>query len=289
MISFLTPYWSGPEMMKIHLHSIRQFHPSAPILVSKRGGDREEMEAHRAEFGIHYWLEDCSYDDAFLRLFERCETEYVCVLDHDTVLLSSLDTLLNGLEEGRYDLVGIEDRIKLPGDGEWMRYAPGYMDATFLLFNWGEFKHRWGLGGIRYNRPPWTVHDEYHYGICQKLKRHKYLLPFHTNKYGLANLLKDGDIPVLWHLWYGAYRERLIDGTAVASGLSRWITVVERSEVAFLEDYPCLDLSQMTPAWGPWISLERGLARLKRWRSYGFRKALALALSRIHRRLRRLL
>lgn len=47
-LSFLTPYWSGRAMMRIHLGSIREFHPSSPILVSKRGGEPEEMEAHRA-------------------------------------------------------------------------------------------------------------------------------------------------------------------------------------------------------------------------------------------------
>ena len=26
-LSFLTPYWSGSEMMRIHLASLRRFHP----------------------------------------------------------------------------------------------------------------------------------------------------------------------------------------------------------------------------------------------------------------------
>ena len=113
-LSFLTPYWSGSEMMRIHLASLRRFYPAAPILVSKRGGDDGEMEAWRREFGIDYQLEECGYTDAYLRLLQRCKTQYVCVLDHDTVLLSGLEPLLQGLRDRRYDLVGIEERIRLP-------------------------------------------------------------------------------------------------------------------------------------------------------------------------------
>ena len=120
--------------MRIHLASIRRFHPAAPILISKRGGGDGEMEAYRREFGIRYRLEDCEYTDAYLRLLGRCETRFACVLDHDTVLLASLDPFLKGLDEGSYDLVGIEERIRLPNylgteawpasDG-WLRFAPG--------------------------------------------------------------------------------------------------------------------------------------------------------------------
>ena len=42
--------------------------------------------------------------------------------------------------------------------------------------------------------------------------RHHYLQPFHAPRYGLGNLLKDGDAPVAWHQWYGSYRTRLAAG-----------------------------------------------------------------------------
>lgn len=51
-IPFSTPYRSGSEMMRIHLDSIRRFHPTAPIQISKRGGDAGEMGRYRSVFGI---------------------------------------------------------------------------------------------------------------------------------------------------------------------------------------------------------------------------------------------
>ena len=90
-ISFLTPYWSGSEMMRIHLASLRRFHPGAPILVSKRGGDEGELATWRLQFGVDYRLEECGYTDAYVRLLQRCQTRYACILDHDTVLLAGLE------------------------------------------------------------------------------------------------------------------------------------------------------------------------------------------------------
>jgi hypothetical protein len=274
MISFLTPYWCGQEMMRIHLGSIRQFYPQAPILVSKKDDDAEEMEAHRAEFGIRYWLEDCGYWAALLRLLKRCDTEYVCICDHDTVLLSGLGPLLQGLRDGRYELVGIEERIRFPDRDEWLRFAPGYMDTAFMMFNLTEFIATWGPRGIKGRRTPGTLEWEEHYGICQKLKLHKYLLPFHAPKYGLANLLKDGETPVVWHQWYGSYRARLGPECSAGAGagpggasltdspvfdlcdlskpyLGVPVAQLARAERTFLADYPHLDLSELTPAWGP--------------------------------------
>ena len=76
---------------------------------------------------------------------------------------------------------------------------------------------------------------------------HHYLKPFHAARYGLGNLLKDGEAPVLWHQWYGSYRTRLGELPAEAPLQS----IVEAGEQAFLADYPNLDLSRLSPAWGP--------------------------------------
>lgn len=303
-LSFLTPYWSGREMMKIHLASIRSFYPAAPILVSARGGDRHEMEVHRAEFGIQYWLEDCEFIDALFRLLRRCETEYVCIADHDTVLLSNLDHLFAGLVDGRWNLVGVEERIRFSpalqrtalGYPGWLRFAPGQMDATFLMFNWRAFRETWGFSGIHGRRPYGAWEFEDHYGICQHLRRHEYLLPFHTGAYGMGNVLKSGDTPVVWHQWYGAYRTRLASEVTAVHG--ELIAHAQRGEAAFLADYPRLDFSALTPAWGPgWdlaaeqIAAERAypgalvrtLANARRWLSYGWRGAAKRARIRIER------
>lgn len=308
VISFLTPYWSGAEMMQVHLASIRRFHPTAPIFVSKKDGGHDEMEAYRAAFGIECWFEECDYVDATLRLLARCPTEYVCLIEHDVVLLSSLDGLLNGLVEGRWDLVGMEERVRdfpdreweglgLPGNG-WLRFAPGHIAGPLLLFNWREFKRRWGLTGVRGKRRYGVWEYEYDHGISQKLRRHKYLHPYHTHKYGIGNVLKDDETPIAWHQWYGAYRTRFHDSGADEAVSRMRMAYAKQTEAAFLADYPTLDLSALTPAWGPgWdIAVEqlaaerarpgvlaRGIARVKRWRSYGLDGLAARAVLKLDR------
>jgi hypothetical protein len=226
------------------------------------------------------------------------------------VLLSDPTHYLEGLVEGRWDLVGIEERIRETPDTDWrriapqyngwMRFAPGVMDATFLMFNLREFLRKWGLRGIKGRPPRGSLECEYHYGICEKLKRHKYLLPYHTRKYGWGNLIKDGETPVLWHQWYGSYRAR-IGGTQfepTLRGTNETIAIVQRGEEAFLADYPNLDFSNLTPAWGPDRDIgqerlavansfptfsARWLNRIRRWKSYGPRDLAHRLLVRIDR------
>jgi hypothetical protein len=251
-ISFLTPYWSGAEMMRLHLASIRRFHPGAPILVSKRGGGAGEMAAYRREFNICCWLEDCGYTNAYLRLLERCETRYACIADHDTVLLASLDPLLAKLAAGQHDLIGVEERIRMPeprGAEGWLRFAPGCTAANFLIFDWQAFKSRWGLAGIFGDPAAGARHFEFDYGIGQRLQRHGYLQPYHAPRYGLGNVLKDGHAPVAWHQWYGSYRTRLRNADGVYA-------IAEAGERAFLADYPDLHLDDLSPAWGPDLEID---------------------------------
>lgn len=309
-ISFLTPYWSGAEMMRMHLASIRRFHPDAPILVSTRGGDAGEMDAYRSQFGIQYWLEDCGYTDAYLRLLQRCQTRYACVLDHDTVLLSTLDPLLAGLTEGRYDLVGVEERIRLPEYVEfdpwpesngWLRFAPGSTASNFLIFDWRAFESRWGLRGVLGTRPKGVRHFDFDYGIGQRLPRHRYLLPYHVQRYGIGNLLKDGDAPVLWHQWYGSYRTRLAGGAA-APGETEIYSLAQAGERAFIADYPNLLLADASPAWGPardlgteqieiassrraesHVFISSAVQRLRRWTSHQLRAFAARVVVRWER------
>lgn len=316
-VSFLTPYWSGREMMRIHLASIRRFHPAAPILISRRGGDDGELEACRRDFGVRFWLEQCEYMDAFLRLLERCETQYACILDHDTVLLASLAPFLRGLGGGRYDLVGIEERIRLPdnldtgpwpGSDGWLRFAPGCTASNFILFDWRAFKARWGLRGILGKRPPGTRHFDFDYGIGQRLPRHHYLRPFHARKYGIGNLLQDGDTPIVWHQWYGSYRTRLSAGASTPwnadsdSSARAVYPVAEAGERAFIVDYPDLDFADLSPAWGPdrdiraeQLALRKStpsgacnaasrlLQSLRRWSGYGARDLARRAFARLER------
>jgi len=309
-ITFVTPYWNGREMMRIHLEAIRRFYPTAPILVSKKGGDRDEMEAHRTAFNVQYWMEECNYDIALLRLLERCRTSFVCILDHDAVLLSSLDPYVAGLRERRYDVVGVEERIREPpgiewwrfadGYAGWLRLAPGSMDTNVMLFNWREFADRWGLRGIAAKRHDEDKDQEFTHGIAQRLTRHKYWLPYHTSRYGLGNVLMDGDVPVVWHQWFGSYRERLsrTQQEGAIPGIAERVSFVQRGEHEFMRDYPQLDLSGLSPAWGPDRDVDadrKAIASLKpsvvertakcasRWWGYGFRGLAGRASQKLER------
>src|SRR5262249_4919199 len=160
---------------------------------------------------------------------------------------------------GEYGLVGIEERIREPESIDWrriapqyngwMRFAPGYTDATFLIFDVKKFLARYGLRGVRGRRVRGNWDFEYDYGICQRLPRHKYLRPYHTAKYAIANLIKDDDRPILYHQWYGSHRERLSHPSASAwiPGLDETVALVERGEAAFVADYPNLDFADTTP------------------------------------------
>ena len=283
-ISFLTPYWSGREMMRLHLESIRRFYPEAPVLISKRGDDQEEMEGYAREFNVQYWIENCRYEDAYVRLLQRCATDYVCILDHDVVLLHDLASLQLDLSAGRYDLIGIEERIRLPSaNGSaypsaeskgWMRFAPGSTASNFIMFNLRQFKAEWGLRGVIGKRGIGAKDYESDYGIGQKLKRHKYLLPFHTGKYGLGNLLKDGDTSILWHQWYGSYRTRLLAGASEPDE-SEMYSDVEKGECAFIADFPDLDLTGVVPAWGPDCNIRDELSAFAEAKRFGLGKFVA--------------
>lgn len=275
-LSFLTPYWSGTAMMRLHLASIRQFHPDAPILISKRG-DAREMEHLQREFGIDYWIDDCGYTDAYLRLLKRCQTPFICIADHDVVLLSSIDALVRRVASGEADLVGVEERIRVPDwltstrwPGGWLRFAPGCTASNFLILDWQSFERRWGLLGIFGTPTSDAHHFDFDYGIGQRLTRHCYLRPYHAAPYGLGNVLKDGEVAIAWHQWYGSFRTRLNapDESTVQS-------IAETGEQAFLRDYPRLDFRDLSPAWGPGCppppSAEpQGLARRARQRA-GYR------------------
>lgn len=250
-ITFLTPYLNGEDMMKIHLSSIRKYFPNSPILISKSGGHEDEMLRHKEEFGIQYWMDEKFYVESMNALYTRVETDLVCICDHDFVLLDDISYLIDGVGED-YDIVGIEERIHHPWADTWMRHAPGYMDMTFMIFNLKDFVSKYGYDGIRIDKkkedlPGHTTH-EYHYGLCEKLPRHKYLRPYHTEKYGMGNLLKDGDKNIGWHQWYGSYRIRPITAESDRVFHFGGKEYLRGAEEAFLADYPNIDITNIRSA-----------------------------------------
>ena len=246
-ISFLTPFLNGNDMMRIHLSSIRKYFPDSPILIMSMHNDG--MDDFKKEFNIEYWVDPGKwYVDAMKDLYEKCKTDLICISDHDIVLLDDIHYLIDGVGK-EWDLVGIEERIHHPWADTWMRYAPGYMDMTFMIFNLKEFKDKFGIDKIKFDGDDdgHTTH-EYHYGICQRLSRHKYLLPYHTEKYGMGNLIKDGDKNILWHQWYGSYRVRPITAESDRVYHFGGKGYLEKAEAEFLKDYPNLELN-LRPAY----------------------------------------
>lgn len=247
--SVLTPYLSGSYMLQLHLDSFRKFHPNAEILISAFNDEAQDL----AEvYGAKYVAEPLRYFDAVKAMISRATNDIVVICDHDTVLLNSLDKYVDMLASDKVDLVSIEENIKHPWADTWMRYAPGFTDMTFFMYDkrkipskWPEFDHR----ECHRLYPSHTTHEG-HYGLCRALQRHFYLRPWHTDKYGMGNLLKDGETDVLWHQWYGSYRVRPITEKGDRVYKYGGKEYLKKAEEAFLADYPDkLEFNNIRPAY----------------------------------------
>ena len=262
-LSFVTPYWSGAEMMRVHLASIRNVLPGLAHPRIEAGRRADGDGGYQLEFGVQYLARgirlrgrtSSTPGTVRNRVRVRRRTRYGVAIEPRQSA--------GGARDGRWDLVGMEERVRdsptaaaaLPSTNGWWRFAPGQVAGPLLMFNWREFRRRWGMSGVRGRRSYGAWEYEYDHGIGQKLTRHKYLLPFHTTRYGMGNLLKDGDAAVLWHQWYGSYRTRFDGqrrGRRSATGRScRARGARQEGEAAFLADYPDLDLSNLPRRGGP--------------------------------------
>ncbi|KKQ94558.1 hypothetical protein A2865_04690 [Candidatus Woesebacteria bacterium RIFCSPHIGHO2_01_FULL_39_17] len=246
-ISFVTPYLSGTKWLELHLASIRKFHLHADIVIS---APDESARKIVERFGGRYFDNNRDYFQAIAFLFETAKHDTIVLSDCDTVLFAKIDYLAAKLKD--FDLVGIEERIRHATKDRWFRFAPGYTDLTFIIFSRAK---------ARANNPSWphfppftptpkNQNNEDHYTFCELMSKHYYLRPYTTTKYGLGNLIRDGDKNILWHQWFGSWEKRasFISEREREDNPYKNMAELIAAESRFLADYPQLDFSQVKKA-----------------------------------------
>lgn len=247
-ISFVTPYLSGTTWLEFHLASIRKYHPDAEIIISAPDNSAKNIVE---KYKGRYFDNNREYFQAIAFLFEAAANDIILLSDCDTVLFSNVDYLAAKLTE--FDLVGIEERIKHAIKDRWFRYAPSYTDLTFVIFS---------KANARARIPTWPKFPEYdfnnrnllnqedHYRFCELMSKHYYLRPYTTTKYGVGNLIKDGERNILWHQWFGSWEKRpnFISEREREDSPYRNMAELIAAEQRFLNDYPQLDFSSVKQA-----------------------------------------
>ncbi len=247
-LSFLTAYLSGLTLLELHLAAIRKYHPDAEIIISAVDDSaRKLVEKYRGR----YFIDNLEQLPAVAALLSRASHDVIVINDHDTVLFNNVNFLADKL--AKFDVVGIEERLKHPTKDRWFRYAPGYTGLSFFMFsrakariripNWPKFFD------LEFDNPH-NQNNEPHYYICELLTKHYYLRPYSTEKYGLGNLLKDGDKNILWHQWFGSWEKRgaFISERDREDNPYRNMAELRAAEARFIQDYPQLDFRRAKPA-----------------------------------------
>ncbi len=242
MISFVTPYLSGIKWLELHLSSIRKFHPHDEIIISAPDNSAKELVE---KYGGRYFANNTGYDQAIEFLFAAATNDSIFLSDSDTVLFANVDYLADKLAV--FDLIGIEERIRQANKDRWFRYAPGYTDLSITLFSRANAKAKnpdWPKFPP-FQPSPNNQNNEDHYKFCELLPKHYYLRPYTTTKYGLGNLLKDGDKNIAWHQWFGSWEKRPKIVSEVDRDDKPYESMAELvgAENNFFQDYPLLDFS----------------------------------------------
>ncbi len=248
MISFVTPHLSGAKWLELHLSAIRKFHPNDEIIISATNNDDRKIVE---KYGGRYFDNNTDYYQAVEFLFGEASNDIIVLSDCDTVLFSNVGYLAQKLD--KFDFIGIEELIRHPIRDRWERYAPSYVDFTFFMFSREKFKSKianWPkIPRFGFNNPN-IVNTEGHYRLCEIFPKHYYLRPYNTKKYGLGNLIKDGEKQILYHQWYGSWEKRgaFMSETNIEENPYQSWAELKAAEEKFFNDYPNLDFSGVWPA-----------------------------------------
>jgi|SRR3989344_2219015 len=247
-ISFVTPYLSGTKWLELHLATIRKFHPQAEIVIS---APDESARKIVERFGGRYFANNKGYLQAIAFLFEEAKNDHIILSDCDTLFFANIDYLVEKLK--KFDLIGIEERIKHPIKNRWYRYAPGYTDLTIIVFSRSKAKKNISTWPFfpEFSPSPKNQNNEDHYAFCELLTKHYYLRPFTTDKYGLGNLIRDGGRNIAWHQWFGSWEKRasFISEKPRDDNPYPNMEELKKAEERFFADYPSLDFSSLKPAY----------------------------------------
>lgn len=189
-ITYLMPKASDEILFNIAKESINRYMPARILTCGK------DQTRH--------------WGEAFMWLFNSCPTDIGVFIDDDAFILRDITPLIDLIRSEEYSIVGFTERL-IGKHKEFQYYQP-----NFMILNIKKFKAEFGKDGINVDVPlarrelGMITNPEFMYGISQKLKGRKNKdLNFRLSEhYKLANLLSDGDIDYVLHLWYGAWRHR---------------------------------------------------------------------------------
>ncbi len=248
MISFITPYLSGKRWLEMHLSSIRKFHPDDEIIICATDNSAKEIVK---KYNGRYFNNNEEYYQAVEFMFSKSSNDTIVLSDNDTVLLSNIKYLADKLS--KFEIIGVEEKIRNPIQKNWHRYAPGYMDMTFFMFSKAKFKSKikdWPkIPSFEFSKPNLN-NTEPHYSLCEIFPKHYYLLPYHITRYGLGNLVKDGNKQILYHQWYGSWEKRgsfMSEKNPEINPYPTW-DELKSAERRFQTDYPNPDFSKIKRA-----------------------------------------
>lgn len=209
-VTFLCTYYAQPELLLVCLDSIRKFYPTQKIIVSQEECD-EVIDLPEKNIVAPYRIRriqhtmraaNTTWVDVAIGLAKHCTTDIAVYIEHDAFLLRNIDDLIERVESGEYDAIGVEEVIPMEGLD---RNSPGMMNQNFFIINLKKMKEI-GLEKMRVDHtiPRGTMKNvESGYGISQSLQN-KLFLPVTPSGYGFGTFYGDA----AHHLWYGSYRKR---------------------------------------------------------------------------------
>ncbi len=188
-VTFLTPHASDEILFDIFKESVRIYTPARILTITKKQ--------------TRHW------GDSFRWLYNNCPTNIAVFIDDDAFIVNDISPLINLVRRGEHSIVGFTYKTK-----EHVKH--NYFQPNFLIINLKKFKEEFGEDAMAVDK---ELADKElgeggssieMYGISQKLRdRNNKVLDFQlSDNYKFANVLWDGDIPYVLHLWYGAWRHR---------------------------------------------------------------------------------
>lgn len=202
--TFLITYYAHPELLAICLDSIKKFHPDDKIIVSQQV--EPLFDPTVLDMGYRYELHDMKstqWAAVATNLMMICQTKYAVFMEHDVLLLKSLNPLIEEVKTGKHDLIGPEEVCAI-------RNSPGMIAQNFFIINVDKMKEE-GLSKIWVRNADelkkTCKNIESGYGITQTLSNHKFM-KMKESGYGHGTFYDD----YTHHLWYGSYKKRNVSG-----------------------------------------------------------------------------
>ena len=219
MLTFCIAHFNAPDFLDATLHSIRRFHPGAPVIVADASSEWRQYVAaksvcrrHSAE--LHPLATRHRHTGLLNYMFRRIRSRVAIFLDQDCVLLDSLDPLIQQIQSGKV-LAGPRDEFyathpNLCGHypqmtGRAFRTRPEFVHASLMVMDaprvrdWSSKPFIW--------HAEWGKHPlERYYGLTELVRRNQpdgvvMLNAKHTG-YGLGQIYLFNGCPLAYHQWY---------------------------------------------------------------------------------------